>query len=103
MKNEIVLLILGHWIAANGIAIISLGLVFTRFRSSLVALLIAIISGVYGLLLCDNQDIQLTGIHPIHLLSWFPILVASGSIIVWVKTRVRRPEMPNKTRHSNRH
>jgi hypothetical protein len=102
MKNEIVLLILGHWIAANAIAIISLTLVFTRFRSSLVAVLLGIISGVYGLLLCDNQDIQATGIHPIHLFSWFPILVACCSIIVWFKTRDRRLEMPDKSADGNR-
>jgi hypothetical protein len=95
-KMQIVFLILAHWLTANLLAIGSLTLSFTRFRSGSVAIVLAIIVGAYGLLLSIAQGFPTRGIHLIHLLSWFPVLIACTSTVVWYRARAGKTELPNK-------
>jgi hypothetical protein len=93
---EIVLLVLFPWLAANLLAIASLVLAFTLFRSGSLAIVLALVVGTFGILLSIGQGIPTRGIHPIHLLSWFPVLAACVSAIAWYRTRKCRAELPNK-------
>jgi VanZ family protein len=101
-KMQIVFLILAHWLTANLLAIGSLTLSFTRFRSGSVAIVLAIIVGAYGLLLSIAQGFPTRGIHLIHLLSWFPVLIACTSTVVWYRARAGKAELPNKAVVDNR-
>ncbi|NNC88170.1 MAG: hypothetical protein HKN82_06885 [Akkermansiaceae bacterium] len=83
----ITFLILSPWIAANVIAAASLALAFSRFRGSSAALLVAVLSGGWGLFLSITQGVPSGGMQPVHVLSWIPLLIGVFSILRWTWAR----------------
>ena len=81
MRWTLILLILGHWIIANAMGLVSLVLSFTALRHGRAVLVSGALAVLYGLFLGLTSGIPRSGLAPIHVLSWTPMLF--GAIALW--------------------